>query len=145
MKHKKTEGGAKFPQETVPGIYPEMPPHDQIMAGFPFKAVNEAAGEYGVSQSEMAARIGVPRSTFHRKKKANAKLSEHESDALARQRTLLKKAVSVFSDDRDAARQWMGCPQIGLGGAIPVQLARTTSGYQEVDKLLTRIHYGVYA
>jgi putative toxin-antitoxin system antitoxin component (TIGR02293 family) len=87
----------------------------------------------------------VSRTTFHRKKKANLKLSEHESDALARQTTLLKKAASVFGGDRDSARQWMACPQVGLGGAIPAELARTTAGYREADTLLSRIHYGVYA
>lgn len=121
-----------------------MPPHSEVMAGYTITELNKAAEAYGITPAEMAARIGVSRSTFHRKKKANARLSEHESDALARQMTLLKKAAAVFGGDMVCAKGWMVCPQIGLGGALPVDLAGTTSGYLEVDTLLTRIHYGVY-
>lgn len=122
-----------------------MPTHDDIVAGLRVAAVNEAAEEYGITPAEMAKRIGVPRSTFHRKLRRNALLSGHESDALARHSSLMRKAVSVFAGDKGAARQWLGAPQVGLGGAIPSEFAGTTFGFREVEKLLTRINYGVYA
>jgi putative toxin-antitoxin system antitoxin component (TIGR02293 family) len=125
--------------------YPELPAHDEIMAGYRVTAVNEAADEYGISPAEMAKRVGIPRSTFHRKQKKNALLTGQESDMLARHSTLLKKATLVFEGDRDAARQWLSCPQIGLGGAVPLEFAKTTYGFLEVDKLLTRIDYSVYS
>jgi Protein of unknown function (DUF2384) len=47
---------------------------------------------------------------------------------------------------RDSARTpWLNCPQIGLGGAVPLEFAQTTFGFREVEKLLTRIDHGVYA
>jgi putative toxin-antitoxin system antitoxin component (TIGR02293 family) len=144
MKHRTPPAPGSIRPESVPTTFPDMPSHDEVMAGFPFAAVNEAAEAYGITPSEMAERIGVSRSTFHRKRKGKAKLSKHESDALARHTTLLNKAALVFGGDRDSARQWMACPQLGLGGAIPVELARTTAGFQEVETLLTRIQYGVY-
>ena len=36
-------------------------------------------------------------------------------------------------------------PQIGLGDAIPLELAQTSFGFREVEKLLTRFSHGVYA
>jgi len=125
--------------------YPSKPTHDEIVAGYRVMSVNEVAEGLGISTADMAKRIGVTRSTFHRKQKDNALLTEHESDALARHSTLLGHAIAVFGADVDAARQWLRSPQIGLGNAIPLDLARTTFGYREVEKLLTRIDHGVYA
>jgi putative toxin-antitoxin system antitoxin component (TIGR02293 family) len=115
------------------------------MAGFRAHSVAEVAQRYGISPTEMAERIGVSRSTFHRKQRKNALLSGHESDALARLAGLLTQAIAVFDGDEEAARQWLNCPQIGLGNAVPLEFAKTTIGFREVEKLLTRIDRGVYA
>ena len=125
--------------------YPEHPTHHEIMAGFCAQCVSEVAQRFGVTPAAMAGRIGVSRSTFHRKQKDNALLTGHESDALARQAGLLTQAIAVFDGDEDAARQWLSCPQVGLGNAVPIEMARTTFGFREVEKLLTRIDHGVYA
>jgi putative toxin-antitoxin system antitoxin component (TIGR02293 family) len=92
----------------------------------------------------MAALCGVSRATFHRKKSSGAKLGHFESDMLARYAALLDRAKDVFEDPK-AAAEWLRTPQVGLGGTAPIDLAQTTQGYREVEKLLTRIDYGVYA
>lgn len=107
--------------------------------------MGEAAGKYGVSVGEMAKRIGVTRSTLHRKLAGKGRLTEHESDSLARYSALLVHATEVFDEDVEAARRWLTTPQIGLGGSVPLDFAKTTFGYQEVENLLVRIDYGVYA
>jgi putative toxin-antitoxin system antitoxin component (TIGR02293 family) len=119
--------------------------HYEILDGYGASAVGEAAESYGVSVAEMAKRIGVSRSTLHRKLAAKGRLTEHESDALARYSALLVHATQVFDEDVRAARSWLMTPQIGLGGAVPIDFAKTTVGYQEVENLLVRIDYGVYA
>jgi putative toxin-antitoxin system antitoxin component (TIGR02293 family) len=125
--------------------YPEHPGHGEIMAGFHVHSVAEVAERFGISPAAMAERIGVSRSTFHRKQKGDALLTGHESDALARHASLLAQAIAVFDGDEEAARQWLNCPQIGLGDAIPLECAKTSFGTREVEKLLTRIDHGVYA
>jgi putative toxin-antitoxin system antitoxin component (TIGR02293 family) len=125
--------------------YPEHPTHGDVMAGFRTHSVAEVAQRFGISPAAMAERIGLSRSTFHRKQKEDALLTGHESDALARHASLLTQAIAVFDGDEDAARQWLNCPQIGLGDAIPLECAQTSFGFREVEKLLTRIDRGVYA
>jgi putative toxin-antitoxin system antitoxin component (TIGR02293 family) len=125
--------------------YPEHPTHGDIMAGFRAHSVAEVAQRFGISPAAMAERIGVSRSTFHRKQKDDALLTGHESDALARHAGLLTQAIAVFDGDEEAARQWLNCAQIGLGNAIPLEFAQTSFGFREVEKLLTRIDRGVYA
>ena len=57
---------------------------------------------------------------------------------------LLGKAVGVLESEENA-RQWLSSPQFGLGGAIPLEYARTEVGAREVENLLGRIEYGVYS
>jgi putative toxin-antitoxin system antitoxin component (TIGR02293 family) len=125
--------------------YPEHPSHGDIVAGFHTHSVAEVAQRFGISPAAMAERIGVSRSTFHRKQKKDALLTGHESDALARHASVLAQAIAVFDGDEEAAKHWLNCPQIGLGNAIPLECAKTSFGTREVEKLLTRIDYGVYA
>jgi putative toxin-antitoxin system antitoxin component (TIGR02293 family) len=125
--------------------YPECPTHGDIVAGFRAHSVAEVAQRFGISPAAMAERIGVSRATFHRRQKEDSLLTAHESDALARHSSLLTQAIAVFDGDEDAARQWLNCPQVGLGGAIPLECAQTSFGFREVEKLLTRIDRGTYA
>ena len=55
---------------------------------------------------------------------------------------LFKHARKVLGDD-EGARLWLNFPQWGLGGAVPLDFARTEAGAQEVDDLLGRIEWGV--
>lgn len=118
--------------------------HGFIQAGLPVNVVAHIAVGIGLKVDEFAALCGMSRATFHRKKTGKAKLGRLESDLVARYASLLKHATEVFSD-AEAAGHWLREKQIGLGGAVPIELAQTTQGYQEVEKLLTRLDYGVYA
>lgn len=56
----------------------------------------------------------------------------------------MEKAVKVLESEENA-RVWMTSPQIGLGGAVPMEYASTDAGACEVEDLLGRIDYGVYS
>lgn len=118
--------------------------HALIEKGLPVSLLDSLAGALGLKVEAVAALCGVSRATFHRKKSNRAKLGHFESDMVARYAALLKHATAVFEDEK-AAGDWLRTEQIGLGGAKPLELAKTTQGYQEVEKLLTRIDHGVYA
>jgi uncharacterized protein (DUF2384 family) len=45
---------------------------------------------------------------------------------------------------REHALKWLETPQRGLGGAVPLEHARTVAGLAEVEELLGRIEHGVY-
>jgi putative toxin-antitoxin system antitoxin component (TIGR02293 family) len=57
---------------------------------------------------------------------------------------LLSLAV-VTLESVENARAWLASPQVGLGGAIPSEMARTEDGAREVEDLLGRIEHGVYS
>ena len=67
-----------------------------------------------------------------------------ESDRVVRFARLMGKAIKVMESE-EAARKWLNSPQVGLGGALPLEYAATEVGAREVENLLSRIEYGVYS
>ena len=55
---------------------------------------------------------------------------------------ILKRAAEVLGSEEEA-RRWLEREQWGLGGAVPLQHAKTEPGAREVETLLGRIDYGV--
>jgi putative toxin-antitoxin system antitoxin component (TIGR02293 family) len=118
--------------------------HKLVKPGFKISRLTQLAGRLGLKDEDLALRCGISRPTFHRRRHDRKPLSTAETDVLVRYALLLKQATEVFENE-DEAREWLKSPQYGLGGAIPLDLAATTVGFREVEKLLTRIDYGVYA
>ena len=85
----------------------------------------------------------VRHGTLHRRKNAG-RLDAAESDRVVRFARLLGKAAVVM-ESLENGRRWLVSPQIGLGGAIPLEYAETEIGAREVEDLLGRIEYGVYS
>ena len=116
---------------------------ERIHAGLSFQAVQNLQKALDLPLEKMAAVLGMSRATLHRRK-TQGKIDQHESERLVRYQRLLKKADDVFGDGA-SAREWLTHKQSGLGGAVPLDFARTEIGAREVENLLGRIEYGVYS
>jgi putative toxin-antitoxin system antitoxin component (TIGR02293 family) len=92
---------------------------------------------------DLADILGVSRATLHRRK-AEKKLTARESEKVLRFRRIIDQASRIFADAA-SARQWLKFPQAALGGAVPLQYARTELGAREVEDLLGRLDHGVYS
>jgi putative toxin-antitoxin system antitoxin component (TIGR02293 family) len=112
--------------------------------GLPMKELTDLQASLAVSAERLAPMLGISKATFHRRKGAGSKLNPAVSDRVVRFAKLLGKAVKVFGDMEDA-KQWLNSPQFGLGGAVPLDYAKTEIGAREVENLLGRIEYGVYS
>jgi putative toxin-antitoxin system antitoxin component (TIGR02293 family) len=88
--------------------------------------------------------IDVPRRTMTRRKREGRFLPD-ESDRLLRAARLFGQTLELFEGDRDAAMEWLTTAQPGLGGTIPLDLARTEIGAREVERLVGRLEHGVFA
>jgi putative toxin-antitoxin system antitoxin component (TIGR02293 family) len=116
---------------------------ERIHAGLSFQAVQNLQRALDLPLEKMAAVLGMSRATLHRRK-TQGKIDQHESERLVRYQRLLKKADDVFGEVA-SAREWLTHKQPGLGGAVPLEFARTEIGAREVENLLGRIEYGVYS
>ncbi len=133
------------PKVSDAGVYDVFALHSAIVNGSTkVREIKSLAHRLGISEEELGRRCGLSRATLHRRVKANAALAPTEADVWSRFALLLHQAVDVFEDEQ-SARTWLGTAQPGLGGQVPLDLAQSTTGYREVEKLLTRIDHGVYA
>src|SRR5436190_19320746 len=121
-------------------------PHElirRIQKGLPFSDLKVLQDSIDLPFEQLAAKLAISRSTLQRRKAAG-RLSPDESDKVMRLSRLLEHATNVFGDIK-RARAWLKFPQRGLGGAIPLDYAEKAVCAREVDNLLGRIEYSVYA
>jgi putative toxin-antitoxin system antitoxin component (TIGR02293 family) len=115
----------------------------RIQKGLRFSELETLQNSIDLPFEQLAAKLAMSRSTLQRRK-VSGRLSPDESDKVMRLSRLLEHATNVFGDIQ-RARAWLKFPQRGLGGAIPLDYAETEVGAREVDDLLGRIEYSVYA
>lgn len=118
-------------------------PIEEIREGLPVGRFFELQESLGVGTARLANVVGIPLRTLQRRKD-EGRLSKEESDRLDRVFRLLDQASKVF-ESVASAREWLTRPQMGLAGFVPLDLADTGAGIREVESLLGRIDYGVYA
>ena len=115
-----------------------------LQAGLPFRELQVLQTSLAVPAERLAPMLGISKATFHRRKGDASKLPTAVSDRVLRYARLLGQAFKVF-EDLDSAKQWLNASQVGLGGAVPLEYAKTEIGAREVENLLGRIEYGVYS
>ncbi|MEP6936689.1 MAG: antitoxin Xre/MbcA/ParS toxin-binding domain-containing protein [Chthoniobacterales bacterium] len=116
---------------------------ERIRAGLSFRAVQNLQKAFDFPLETVAAVLGISRATLHRRK-TQGRIDRREAERVVRYQRLLERAREVFGHP-DAARKWLKHPQQGLGGAVPIDFAKTELGAREVENLLGRIEYGVYS
>jgi putative toxin-antitoxin system antitoxin component (TIGR02293 family) len=116
---------------------------EAVEAGLPVEELETLRAGLDLPMEQLASRLGISKATLHRRKRTG-RLEPEESGRVLRFARLTGKAVEVF-ESRENARRWLSSPQMGLGGAVPLDYAETEIGSREVEDLLGRIEYGVYS
>jgi putative toxin-antitoxin system antitoxin component (TIGR02293 family) len=133
LEKKMASAKAKHPTELI----------RQIQKGLRFTELETLQDSIDLPFEQLAAKLAISRSTLQRRKAAG-RLSPDESDKVIRYSRLVRQAADFFGDI-EKARAWLKHPQYGLGGAVPLDYARTEAGAREVENLLGRMKYGVYS
>jgi putative toxin-antitoxin system antitoxin component (TIGR02293 family) len=124
------------------GLTPDQLIH-AIDRGLPVRELEELRMSLDLPMDKFAPRLGISLATLQRRKQ-QGRLDPGESDRVLRFARLMGMAVAVFGDKKDA-RDWLNSPQFGLGGAVPLDYAKSEVGAREVENLLGRIEHGVYS
>ena len=115
----------------------------RIQKGLPFSQLQALRKQLDLPLDDLASKLSISRATLHRRK-GGGRLSTEESDKVVRFSRLLEHAANVFGNV-EKGRAWLKFPQYSLGGAVPLDYAKTEVGAREVDNLLGRIDYDVYS
>jgi len=116
--------------------------YETIRMGVPAGAIRDLIGAGRLKRSDVA--MVIPRRTFERRLSEGQALKIDEADALARLLRVRDHALRVF-EDSDLAEEWLTLPNPELGDEVPIRMARTDVGAREVEAVLGRIEYGVFA
>lgn len=114
-----------------------------IEEGFSTATVNCLAQALAVPASRVLAFANIAESTYHARKRKGAPMSAEESSRVYRIAKVTAAADDFFERDVEAARRWLTGPKAALGGATPIEFARTPEGSDYVIQLLGRMAHGV--
>ncbi|PEH40447.1 hypothetical protein CRM94_17170 [Burkholderia gladioli] len=114
-----------------------------IADGFEAAIVERVARELlNISVQSLLAALSLPTSTIQRKITNADRLSQAESDRVARVLYVLDHATDVF-EDRELAAQWMTRVHSELDGLKPIEVLDVQPGYDRVRDLLNRAAFAV--
>lgn len=115
-----------------------------VEEGFSFRELKHLQRNVGLSTSEVADLVQIkPRTLIRRKQEG--RLRPEESDRLLRLSRVFWKALELFEGDDHAAKEWLSSPRGALGGAVPLDMAKTEVGAREVEGLAGRLEHGVFS
>ena len=114
-----------------------------VEAGLSFTAVEALQDQMKLASKEMAKLLDIKFRTFVRRKEAGRLLSA-ESDRVLRTSRLFARSKDLFDGDEQAARLWLMSPNRALGGAVPLEIAKTEVGAREVENIIGRLEHGVF-
>lgn len=130
-------------QEIATLPYPASRLIPKVRAGLAVEELECLRQSLDLPMERLVPLLGLSKATMHRRK-LSGRLDPSESDKVVRFARLLGLAVRTL-ESIENARAWLASPQVGLGGAIPLEYAGTEVGAREVEDLLGRIEYGVYS
>ena len=115
-----------------------------IARGLPFDSIERMQKNVGFDIDTLAALVQIPRRTLTRRR-SEGRFTPEESDRLVAAARLLSKALDLFEGNAEGARGWLLAPQLGLAGAIPLDIAKTETGAREVEILIDRLEQGIFS
>ncbi len=123
-----------------------MPPMSQarmIADGFNVIIIERLARDMlDTSVRALLSALGLSSSTIARKLAEKGRLSQNESDRVARVLFVWDMAIELFEDPARAA-VWLQRPHSELDGRAPIEVLDTQPGYDRVRDILTRAQFGV--
>jgi putative toxin-antitoxin system antitoxin component (TIGR02293 family) len=115
-----------------------------VQRGFAFGVLERLHRNVAIDMEDLTDLVQISQRTLTRRRKEGRFLPE-ESDRLVRASRLLAKAIELFEGDAESARAWLSSPQLALGGAVPLEVAKTELGAREVENVLGRLEQGVFS
>ncbi len=115
-----------------------------VEEGLSFSAFERFQRNIDLPVAALTQFVQIPLRTLTRRKE-QGRLQPDESDRLLRASRIFGKALELFEGDSGAARLWLSDSQPALGGAIPLNIAKSELGAREVEKLIGRLEHGIFS
>lgn len=95
----------------------------------------------GLKNDDIAALLNISGKTYSRYKSSRQRFDPAQSELLLKLKTMFLLGNDVFGNNI-LFRRWLEAPSYGLGGLIPFQIIKTSTGIDMVMNELTNIAHG---
>ncbi len=113
-----------------------------VREGLPYASIETVSQKADLPVKKMLLRLGIPQTTFNKKKREKDRLGKRDSEMVLVLTELLSFGVEVFNDEPAKFHRWLKKPNVSLGGAAPESLFDSLTGIQEVHYSLNRLEHG---
>jgi len=113
-----------------------------IREGLPYESIEILSEKANLSVKQLLLSLGLPQTTYNKKKKAKGILNSRHSEMILVLNELLEYGVAVFNGEKDKFQNWLVKTNISLGGVMPYSLFDSLTGIEEVKNCLNRLEYG---
>ena len=117
----------------------------RVLGGLPVGEFDALRAMLALPVETLAAKVGLSTATLARRRADQKPLDRDHGDRIIRYARLFWKTVDFFEGDEAAARSWLASAAPALDGQTPMDFAETEIGAREVEDLIGRLEYGVYA
>lgn len=115
---------------------------DIIRQGLPYGTIEYISDRTASSVKDILKLLGIPQTTYNKKKKDNDLLTGRDTEILLVLSELLDFGLDVFNNEKEKFQRWLKKPNISLGNVTPVSLFDSLTGIQEVRNSLNRLEHG---
>lgn len=116
-----------------------------IREGVSYEALEVIASRLRLPTKAVLDLLGIPQTTYNKKKRERAVLSSRDSELVLLIIELLDYGLDVFNHEDAKFYRWFLKPNISLGGLAPFSYLDTITGIDEVRFCLHKIDYGIFA
>ena len=109
-----------------------------------YQTIKETASFYGLNRNGIREILGISESTQFRYEKHNPVLKPHQADRWARFSRIVQQAFDLF-EDRAETKRWLSTPKKDLENRTPLEALTTDAGSIQVEQMLYRAAYGIFA
>ncbi len=117
---------------------------ETIHNGIPYDAIETISRELNRSVKFVLSLLKIPQTTYNKKKKEEVNLDLRDGELILLIAELISFGKEVFNQEDEKFQRWMQKPNIALGGQTPENLLDTTSGIEEVKRILNAIEHGIF-
>lgn len=116
-----------------------------IRKGLPYTSIEEISKRVDLPVKKVLDLLGVPQTTFNKKKREKELLNRRNSEIILVLAELIEYGIQVFNGEVDKFHRWLKKPNISLGGVRPDSFFDSLTGIQIVKNALNKIEYGNFA
>jgi putative toxin-antitoxin system antitoxin component (TIGR02293 family) len=113
-----------------------------VREGLPFGSVEYISNRLEMPVKGVLAFLGMPQTTYNKKKSENAMMDGRDAELLLRINELIDFGQNVFNQDSEKFHRWLHKQNTSLGGHSPDSLFDTITGIEEVRSALERLNSG---